>query len=74
MNLKEKIDELADSLDDNVADIDGVGTNFKWLLKTREGQELLRWVAEQASQQGIDFMVKREPYFYDWWAKFGEGK
>lgn len=72
MNLKQKIDELAEHF---------AGTEYiLWVLESPQGQELLRWVAEQAVENAesnlnwsCDFGCGRSEFCDEWWAKFSEG-
>ena len=72
MKLKKKIDELSDTMR---GDIQGW---FVSMMQSTQGQELLRWVAEQAiKNHGCKEVECREDWpeiclDEDWWKTFSE--
>lgn len=78
MNLKTKIDELADQFRFEMHGIGNIIAGkpeevFSFILSRQTGQELLRWVAEQAidnydSDQGGCVFINEK-----WWDEFTKG-
>ena len=67
MNLKEKIEELAESYADKLGH-SFERNRFLEVMQSSQGQELLRWVAEEGCRQRV-----LKGSFDKWWDRFSGG-